>query len=63
VYPLDEVIKGLLQNSPGLSAINILNNCQKMMNENVRTDTINRYLRRLKSRGILINKNGRWYLR
>ncbi|MEH7276972.1 hypothetical protein [Neobacillus vireti] len=60
---MDEVIKGLLQNSPGLSAKNILNNCHKMMNENVRTDTINRYLRRLKSRGILINKNGRWYLR
>ncbi|MDR7075970.1 Fe2+ or Zn2+ uptake regulation protein [Neobacillus niacini] len=60
---MDEVIKGLLQNSPGLSAENILNNCQKMMNENVRTDMVNRYLRRLKSRGILINKNGRWYLR
>ncbi|MDQ1001828.1 Fe2+ or Zn2+ uptake regulation protein [Neobacillus niacini] len=60
---MDKIIKDLLQTSPGLSAKNILSKCQKNMDLNIRTDTVNRYLRKLKSSGVLINKCGRWYLR
>ena len=59
---VDEVIKDLLQTSPGLSADRILKIYQNSCNKAIFTNSVYKCLRQLKRKGILINKGNRWYV-
>lgn len=59
---MDKVIKDYLKAFPGLSAKGILNIYKKNYDQNILTDTVYMRLRKLKRKGIIINKGDRWFI-
>lgn len=59
---MDKVIQEFVLETPGLSAKKILNRCNKSNEQTLSKSTIYMRLRKLKRKGILINKGDSWYV-
>lgn len=60
---MDEVIKDVIKSSPGLTAEKIHKIFKQKYNQSFNSSVINRGLRKMKNKGIILNKCGRWYVR
>ena len=60
---MEKVIKESLKASPGLSASKIQDIYIKDKGKDIKMNIVYMHLRKLKSKGVIINQGGRWYLK